>query len=186
MLELKNLSLLLIRLTLNGLYDESGLILLPLITGLRVASSTYKELAPVKIKGLILHQPYFKGKNRTESEEKLKDNQLLPLHAVDKMFDLSLPKGTPDHDHEYSNPCLNGGSKHLDDIVARGWGILVTGVSGDPLVDAGRNFANFLEEKGIKTFKFFGDGCHVIELFHPLMAAALFDATRDFISATKN
>ncbi|XP_055809800.1 probable carboxylesterase 120 [Solanum dulcamara] len=154
--------------------------------GLRVASTSYKELEPVKIKGLILHQPYFSGKNKTESEEKLKDDQLLPYHAIDKMFDLSLPKGTLDHDHEYSNPFLNGGSKHLDDMVARGWGILVTGVSGDPLVDAARNFANFVEEKGIKTFKLFGDGYHAIELIEPSIAAVLFGATRDFISATRN
>ncbi|CAN4115178.1 unnamed protein product [Withania somnifera] len=153
--------------------------------GLRAATK-YKELEPVKIKGLILHQPYFSGKNRTESEEKLKDDQLLPLHAIDKMFDLSLPKGTLDHDHEYSNPFLNGGSKYLHDIVARGWGVLVTGVFDDPLFDAARNIANFLEEKGIKTFKLFGDGYHAIEAFEPSMAAVLFDATRNFISATKN
>ncbi|KAJ8539424.1 hypothetical protein K7X08_013676 [Anisodus acutangulus] len=154
--------------------------------GLRVAAAEYKELEPVKIKGLILHQPYFSGKNRTESEEKLKDDQLLPLDAIDKMFDLSLPKGTLDHDHEYSNPFVNGGSKHLDDMIARGWGILVTGVSEDPLVDAGRNFAKFIEEKGIKTFKLFGDGYHAIELFDPSMAAVLFDTTKDFLNATKN
>ncbi|CAN4077813.1 unnamed protein product [Withania somnifera] len=153
--------------------------------GLQVATK-YEELEPVKINGLILHQPYFSGKNRTESEEKLKDDQFLPLHAIDKMFDLSLPKGTLDHDHEYSNPLVNGGSKHLDDMVARGLGVLVTGVSEDPLVDAARNIANFLEEKGIRTFKLFGDGYHAIELFEPSMAAVLFDATRNFISATKS
>lgn len=154
--------------------------------GLRLAATTYKELEPVKIKGLILHQPYFSGKNKTESEEKLKDDQLLPSHAIDKMFELAIPKGTVDHDHEYSNPFLNGGSKHLNDMVARGLGVLVTGVSEDPLVDAARNLANFLEEKGITTFKLFGDGYHAIELFEPSMAAVLFDAPRDFISATKN
>ncbi|KAM3361064.1 hypothetical protein P3S68_015918 [Capsicum galapagoense] len=50
--------------------------------GLRVAATAYKELEPVKIKGLLLHQPYFSGKNRTKSEEKLKDNQFLPLLLV--------------------------------------------------------------------------------------------------------
>ncbi|XP_069148498.1 probable carboxylesterase 120 [Solanum lycopersicum] len=154
--------------------------------GLRVASFSDKELEPVKIKGLILHQPYFSGKNRTESEEKLKDDPTLPFQAIDKMFDLSLPKGTLDHDHEYSNPLLNGGSKHLDDMITRGWGILVTGVSEDPLIDASRNFADFIEKKGVKTFKLFGDGYHVIELFEPSKAAVLFDAIRDLISATKN
>ncbi|PHT50052.1 hypothetical protein CQW23_09799 [Capsicum baccatum] len=156
------------------------------LPGLRVAATAYKELEPVKIKGLILHQPYFSGKNRTKSEEKLKDDQLLPLHAIDKMFDLSLPKGTLDHDHEYSNPFLNGGSKHVDDMVARGWAVLVTGVSEDPLVDNAHNFANFMEEKGIKTFKLFGDGYHAIEGFEPSKAAALIGATKDFICATKN
>ncbi|XP_047261957.1 probable carboxylesterase 120 [Capsicum annuum] len=154
--------------------------------GLRVAATAYKELEPVKIKGLILHQPYFSGKNRTKSEEKLKDDQLLPLHAIDKMFDLSLPKGTLDHDHEYSNPFLNRGSKHVDDMVARGWAVLVTGVSEDPLVDNAHNFANFMEEKGIKTFKLFGDGYHAIEGFEPSKATALIGATKDFICATKN
>lgn len=53
-------------------------------------------------------QLYFSGKNRTESEEKLKDDPLLPLHAIDNMFDVCLPKGV-DHDHECCNSCTNGG-----------------------------------------------------------------------------
>ncbi|PHT78370.1 hypothetical protein T459_16422 [Capsicum annuum] len=46
----------------------------------------------IRIRGLILHHPFFSGINRTESEETRKDDQLLPLHAIDKMFDLCLPK----------------------------------------------------------------------------------------------
>lgn len=152
--------------------------------GLRAAAAA-NELEPIRIKGLILHHPYFSGKNRTESEEKLKDDQLLPLHAIDKMFDLCLPKGV-DHDHEYCNPCANGGSKHLDDMKELGWKVLVTGVCEDPLVDAGRNCVKLMEEKGIKVYKFFRDGYHAMEVFDQSTAAALYDATRDFLNASKN
>ncbi|MCD9561536.1 hypothetical protein HAX54_020702 [Datura stramonium] len=92
----------------------------PRPSGLRVAAAV-KEFEPLKVKGIILHHPYFSGKKRTKSEEKLKDDQLLPLDAIDKMFDLCLPKGVADHDHEYCNPCANGGSNHLDEIKTMGW-----------------------------------------------------------------
>ncbi|XP_049411737.1 probable carboxylesterase 120 [Solanum stenotomum] len=150
-------------------------------TGLRAAAMA-KELEPIKIKGLILHHPFFSGKNRTESEEKQKDDQLLPLHAVDKMFDLCLPKGV-DHDHEYCNPCANGGSKHLDDMKELGWKVFVSGACEDPLVDAARGCVRLMEEKGLKVFKFFRDGYHAMEVFDQSMAAALYDAAKDFVYA---
>ncbi|PHU14040.1 hypothetical protein BC332_15245, partial [Capsicum chinense] len=147
--------------------------------GLRAAAMA-KELEPIRIRGLILHHPFFSGINRTESEETRKDDQLLPLHAIDKMFDLCLPKGV-DHDHEYCNPCANGGSKHLDDIKELGWRVFVSGASEDPLVDAARGCVRMLEEKGIRIFKFFRDGYHAMEVFDQSMAAALYDATKDYV-----
>ncbi|CAK9138880.1 unnamed protein product [Ilex paraguariensis] len=85
------------------------------------------DLQPLKIKGMILHHPYFSGTQRTESEKKMANDVLLPLHSIDKMFDLCLPIGT-DHDHEYCNPTANGGSKYIDRVKSLGWRILVTGV----------------------------------------------------------
>lgn len=88
-----------------------------------------------------------------------------------------------DHDHEYCNPCANGGSKHLDDIKELGWRVFVSGASEDPLVDAARGCVRMLEEKGIKVFKFFRDGYHAMEVFDQSMAAALYDATKDYVYA---
>ncbi|KAK6155789.1 hypothetical protein DH2020_010037 [Rehmannia glutinosa] len=78
--------------------------------GLRFAAMA-GGLEKLKIRGLILHHPYFSGSKRTGSEQKLADDPLLPLYAIDRMFDLSLPEGVVDHDHEYSNPLPMAGRR---------------------------------------------------------------------------
>lgn len=139
------------------------------------------EFKPLNIRGVILHHPYFSGVKRTESEEKLKDDPLLPLYAIDQMFDLSLPKGV-DHDHEYSNPMGNGGgSSYVDRMKEMGWRVLVTGCYDDPLVDAGLDCAKVLEGKGVGTLRFFTDGYHAMEVFDPAMSGPLYDAIKDLV-----
>ncbi|KAL0304194.1 UNVERIFIED_CONTAM: Carboxylesterase 1 [Sesamum radiatum] len=147
--------------------------------GLRFAAMA-GELEPLRVRGMILHHPYFSGTKRTGSEEKLANDPLLPLYAIDQMFDLSLPTGV-DHDHEYSNPMANGGSKNLDEMRRLGWQVMVTGCFDDPLVDAGLECAKMLEGKGVETVRFFGDGYHAMEVFDPSMAGPLYDAITNFI-----
>lgn len=147
-----------------------------------LAASVSKDLEPLKIKGLILHHPYFSGTKRTGSEVRLSNDSILPLYASDQLFDLCLPKGA-DHDHPYCNPFVNGGSKHIDQIKSLGWRVLVTDCYDDPLVDAGIEFAKFLEAKGLRTTGFFSDGYHAMEVFDPAMSGPFFSATKDFITS---
>ncbi|KAA8539849.1 hypothetical protein F0562_026541 [Nyssa sinensis] len=122
--------------------------------GLRAAIAA-KDLEPLKIKGLILHQPYFGASRRTESEDRLINDPILPLHASDTMWDLSLPIGAH-RDHEYCNPTVDGGSKHIERFRELEWRILVTGCCDDPLVDSGKETVKFLERKGVQTATHFG------------------------------
>ncbi|KAL7107222.1 hypothetical protein ACP275_06G040700 [Erythranthe tilingii] len=148
--------------------------------GLRFAAVS-GDLNPLRVRGLILHHPNFSGAKRTGSEEKLANDPLLPLYAIDQMFDLSLPEGAADHDHEYSNPVANGGSKNADLIKRMGWRVLVTGCFDDPLVDAGLDCAKMLEGEGVETATLFGDGYHAMEVFDPAMSGPLYDAIKSFI-----
>ncbi|KAM4075289.1 hypothetical protein ACB094_10G158200 [Castanea mollissima] len=85
-----------------------------------------KNLEPLIIQGLILHQPYFGGTQRTESELRLANDPMLPLPLFvnDLIWELSLPIGV-DRDHEYCNPMVGGGSQRLERIRLLGWRILV-------------------------------------------------------------
>ncbi|KAI5670163.1 hypothetical protein M9H77_10527 [Catharanthus roseus] len=146
------------------------------------AASFGNNLEPLKIKGMILHHPYFSGNKRTGSEERLANDSLLPLYALRQMFDLSLPNGS-DHDHEFCNPLINGGSKEIDQMKDLGWSVLVTGCYDDPLVDAGIELAKMLESKGLRTVRFFSDGYHAMEVFDPAMSGPFYDVTKDFITS---
>ncbi|CDP05269.1 unnamed protein product [Coffea canephora] len=146
-----------------------------------LAVSAAKDLEPLKIKGMILHHPYFSGTKRTGSEQRLAGDSLLPLYAIDQMFDLSLPEGA-DHDHEYCNPLINGGPKLVDLMKSSGWRVLVTGCLDDPLVDAGMEFAKMLDAKGVRTVTFLSDGYHAMEVFDPSTSAPFYAAAKDFLS----
>lgn len=148
--------------------------------GLRAAAAA-DELKPLNIKGMILHHPYFSAKKRSESEERLKNDSILPLYSIEQMYSLCLPMGA-DGDHEFRNPGVNGGSKHLEDIKRLGWRVLVTGCSDDPLVDAGKECAKLLEEMGIPTTTLFEEGYHAMEVFDHSLSGPLYHAIKNFIS----
>lgn len=103
----------------------------------------------IKIQGIILHQPFFGGVQRSPSEIKLVDDRVLPLHATDMIWDLALPAGA-DRDHEYCN--LDSASSYYSDdalekFKEKGWRVLVTGCDGDPLVDRQRQLVEVLQGK---------------------------------------
>ncbi|CAL5404922.1 unnamed protein product [Camellia sinensis] len=131
--------------------------------GLR-ATQVIDDLRPLKIKGLILHHPFFGGSEQVRSELGLIKDPFLTLSGTDFMWELSLPIGS-DRDHEYCNPTVGSGSSQLQQIRLAGWQVLVTGCNDDPLIDRQMEFANMLKEKGLRTVTHFGEGHHGIELF---------------------
>ncbi|KAK6936377.1 Alpha/beta hydrolase fold-3 [Dillenia turbinata] len=140
------------------------------------------DLGHLKIRGLILHHIFVGGTQRTESEKKLENDAVLPLRATDLMWQWALPKGA-DRDHEYSNP--TAAKRFHDDckkIKELGWKIWVNGVDGDLLFDKIVEFVRIMEEKGVRVVGKFGAGdYHVVELFDPSKAKAMFGHIKDFV-----
>ncbi|KAJ4843688.1 hypothetical protein Tsubulata_025403 [Turnera subulata] len=137
----------------------------------------------LKIRGLILHQPFFGGTQRTQSELRLAHDPILPPPVTDFLWDHSLPVGA-DRDHEYSNPtAAGGGSKSLESLVEGKVKVMVTGCEGDPLIDRQMGLAKFVSDKGIETVARFGQGgSHGFEVMDPTTKAKeLFIAIKEFI-----
>ncbi|CAK9161020.1 unnamed protein product [Ilex paraguariensis] len=147
--------------------------------GLRVAED-FDGFNPLKIKGLILHHPFFGGSERTQSELSLANGPVLTLSGTDLMWKLSLPIGS-DRDHEYSNPMVGGGSEQLELIRSMGFRILVAGCYGDLLIDRQVEFTKMLEKKGIKTVAYLEEGYHAIELSETSKSKELFAVIKAFI-----
>ncbi|XP_056174155.1 probable carboxylesterase 8 [Syzygium oleosum] len=140
------------------------------------------DLAPVRIRGLILNQPYFGGVERTESELRSGNDRILPLPANDLMWSLALPEGA-DRSHEYCDPMAGSGGTAAREKVGRLPRCLVRGHAGDPLVDRQRMFARMLEAGGADvTTRFDEGGLHGVELFDPAKAQALVEIIRDFVN----
>ena len=59
--------------------------------GLRTTSLECRDLDPLRIKGLILHQPFFGASQRSESELRFGHDRLIPLRACDMAWQCSLP-----------------------------------------------------------------------------------------------
>ncbi|KAF5731111.1 carboxylesterase 1-like [Tripterygium wilfordii] len=145
------------------------------------AVTQVNDLLPLKIKGLVLHHPFFGGVKRTESELRSVNDAVLPPAVSDLMWELSLPIGV-DRDHEYCNPTAGGGSKMLDKMGLLGWKVLVTGCDGDPLIDRQIAVAKMMEEKGVQVKSHFSVGdYHGADLVDPSKSTALFIALKSFL-----
>ncbi|KAL8119164.1 putative carboxylesterase 8 [Apium graveolens] len=141
--------------------------------GLRVLDV---DISPLQIKGLIINQPFFGGVVRTQSEEKLSKNPVLPLSVIDLFWNLSLPPGC-DRDHEYSNPL-----KVANPEIERLPRCLVRGFELDPLVDRIKEFAKMLDAHGVKVVaKIEEGGCHGAEIIDQGKLQELFLQIKDFI-----
>ncbi|KAH7537945.1 hypothetical protein FEM48_Zijuj03G0146700 [Ziziphus jujuba var. spinosa] len=148
--------------------------------GLRAAMEVDK-LEPLKIKGLILQQPFFGGTQRTESEMRLVNDPYLPVCSSDLMWELSLPIGV-DRDHEYCNATVGGGSEVLNQIRLLGWRIFVNGWDGDQLIDRQTELVKMLESKNVKVVGHFREGGYHGADMEPPNAKALHLLIKSFIS----
>ncbi|RZR82568.1 hypothetical protein BHM03_00009018 [Ensete ventricosum] len=146
------------------------------------AATLTDSLHPVKIAGLVLDQPYFGGVERTESEERMKEDKIIPLIANDLMWELALPEGA-NRDHEYCNPMANE-AKLLAAAAAAGYlpRCLVRGHIGDPLSDRQREFAGMLERRGVSVVaRMESEGFHGIEMFDATKEEELVADVRRFL-----
>ncbi|CAM8891876.1 unnamed protein product [Rhodiola kirilowii] len=135
------------------------------------------DLSPLDLSGIIVNQPMFGGKQRTKSELKYATDQLLPLPALDVMWDLTLPKGT-DRDHRYCNPLAEG----VRDKVGKLGRCLVIGFGGDPMVDRQQEFVQMLVRAGVRVEARFDDvGFHGVDLVDPRRASVVVNLVREFI-----
>ncbi|MED6152406.1 hypothetical protein PIB30_091810 [Stylosanthes scabra] len=141
--------------------------------GLRAAAEA-DHLRPLKIKGMLLIQPFFGGTKRTPSELRLAKDLNLPLAVTDSMWKLSLPVGAS-RDHEYSNPTVNGGSNVLDKIRELQWRVAVFGCDGDQLVDRQKELVTLLKSKRVHVVgQFYGGGRHGIFVGDASMSTKVF------------
>ena len=148
--------------------------------GLR-ASTAVGDFEPLKIKGLILHHPFFGGSKRTESELRLLNAPVLPICSTDLMWKLALPIGV-DRDHEYCNPTVGDGFDQFNQIRELGWWVVVTGCDGDPLIDRQMELVEMLKKKGVKVEAQFNEGdFHGVELVDATKANALSVFLRHFL-----
>ncbi|KAK7343641.1 hypothetical protein VNO77_12547 [Canavalia gladiata] len=142
--------------------------------GLRAAAIA-DQMKPLKIKGLVLIQPFFGGIKRTPTEVRIGQNATLPLPISDLMWDLSLPIGVG-RDYKYSKPTLQGKDKVLHRIRELGWTIAVFGCEGDTLVDREKELVEMLKDKRVHTVgQFYPGGRHGIFAGDPSMSIKVFD-----------
>lgn len=140
------------------------------------------NLQPLKIRGLILHQPFFSGTKRTASEARAVIDRMVPLCTIDLMAELALPVGG-DLDHEYFNLTVGNGRELWEKMKARGWRVMVTGCDGDPLIDRERDMVRMMEDKGVNVVGHFEEGnYHAFEIHEPSKAMPLLEVVKSFVS----
>ncbi|CAL9106305.1 alpha/beta hydrolase fold [Musa troglodytarum] len=143
------------------------------------AAAMTDSLHPVKIAGLVFDQPYFGGVERTESEERVKEDKIIPLVANDLMWELALPEGA-NRDHEYCNPTAN--EAKLLAAVGNLPRCLVRGHIGDPLYDRQREFAGMLERRGVSVVaRMESEGLHGMEMLDASKEEELVADVRRFL-----
>ncbi|XP_065859815.1 probable carboxylesterase 9 [Euphorbia lathyris] len=127
-------------------------------TALRLMDS---DLKPLKFIGIILNQPLFGGKQRTKSEIRYATDQIIPLPALDLVWELVLPKAI-DKDHRYCNPVIEGPHQDKMKLLPP---CLILGYGMDPLIDRYQMLVEMLISHGVKVEAHFSDvGFHRIEI----------------------
>lgn len=147
------------------------------------APASVEQLAPLNIRGLIFHHPFFGGVARTDSEIRGVDDPVIPRVTTDLVWELGLPIGA-DRDHKYSNPTADDQwSSNCARIKELGWRLLVAGGDRDPVFDRQMEFVEKLEKNGVSVVSnFFPGNPHGVEITDPTTAPVLFVLLNKFIN----
>ncbi|XP_074281928.1 carboxylesterase 1-like [Silene latifolia] len=139
------------------------------------------ELQPLRLKGLILHQPFFGGSKRTGSEIRHIDHPCLPLSGNDLFWELGLPIGV-DRDHEFCNPIVGDCSSWLKKLKELSLRVLVIDCSGDPLMDRSMDLVAILKDKGVNVKGDFTEGgYHGVGLIDSNQRESLMLTIKEFV-----
>lgn len=126
---------------------------------------------PLRLKGLVLIQPFFGGEARTASEKYASQppNSVLTLSASDTYWRLSLPSGSS-RDHPWCNPLAGGGSARLRETRVPPSMVCVS--ETDILRDRNLEFSNALVGAGkkVETKMYRGVG-HAFQVLHNSQAS---------------
>ncbi|KAH9626064.1 hypothetical protein KSS87_001989 [Heliosperma pusillum] len=145
------------------------------------ALDTVNYLQPLRLKGLILHQPFFGGLKRTASEIRHIDHPRLPMSGNDLFWELGLPIGA-DRDHEFCNPIVGNGSSRLKGLKELSLQVLVMDCSGDPLIDRSMDLVAMLKDKGVSVKgDFTKGGYHGVGLMDTNRRESLILKVKEFV-----
>ncbi|RDX70868.1 putative carboxylesterase 18, partial [Mucuna pruriens] len=139
-----------------------------------------EKLGLVKIIGLVSIEPFFGGKDRTESEIRLTQDPLISLEITDWFWKAFLPNGS-DRDHEAAN--VSG--PNAVDISGLDYPNTLIVVAGfDPLKDWQRKYYEWLRKSGMAARIIeYPNMIHGFHLFPDLPDTSLFVSdVKDFIA----
>ncbi|KAL3517053.1 hypothetical protein ACH5RR_023955 [Cinchona calisaya] len=140
------------------------------------------DLSPMQIVGLIINEPFFGGVEWSQSELRLANDKIVPLHATDLMWSLALPEGA-NRDHEYCNVTVFSTDGSHKEKIGRLPRCLVRGYGRDPLLDRQKELVRVLESFGVEVEAVFSEeGYHAVEIFDPKMAQILYDDIKNFVN----
>ncbi|KAI4330844.1 hypothetical protein MLD38_029089 [Melastoma candidum] len=110
----------------------------------------------------------------------LSSAEVIPLSVQRRRISVVMEVST-DRDHQYCNPTTdsNPGLAALEKVGSLGWRVLVTGGSGDPLIDRQVKLAKVMEEKGASVVGQFFYGHH-----HGARFESLAHVIKDFVYVT--
>ncbi|XP_042511684.1 probable carboxylesterase 9 [Macadamia integrifolia] len=141
------------------------------------------DIGPLKILGVMMTQPLFGGEERTHSDLKYADDQVLPLTVSDLVWELALPLGA-NRDHEYCNPWA---SPELIQKLRKMGKVLIRGYGGDVTIDRQRKLVELLVINGANVVARFDDvGFHGIDLIDSRRAVITLNYLKDFINSTSS
>lgn len=106
-------------------------------------------ISTLKVKGLVAIQPFFGGKERTESDKRIIRPSLVPLEQLDRFWRSWLPAGEEcNRDHK----AVNVTGPEAADLSTLDFPSTIVFVGGlDTLQDWQRRYCNWLKNAGIRV-----------------------------------
>ncbi|KAL2492136.1 putative carboxylesterase [Abeliophyllum distichum] len=139
------------------------------------------DLSPLKIRGILMNQPFFGGEIRTPSEIRLIDDPYVPLYICDVLWTLALPLGA-NRDHEFCNPIAGGTFLGRVSRLPR---VFAKANEGDPLSDRTTQLVKLLLENRVSVvYEYHQGGFHGMELQNTTAAQSLYNSMKFFVNST--